>query len=129
MAIKKTKLSKKVSKRVSKSKQYRKTKHTKGIKQRFSLKSKKVFKSKKNSKNRNYYKSYSKKNLKKYKQQGGFNLNNGLGDDCNLATIKEPGFNLEGSGNIEGISIPESRAVIYNPACKVDTYQAMTPYN
>ena len=99
----------------------------KGGKQRLSLKSNKVFKSKKNSKNRKHYKSNSKKNLKKYKQKGGFNFNSG--DDCNLATIKEPGFNLEGSGDIEGIEIPGSRAVIYNPACKVDTYQAMTPYN
>lgn len=57
------------------------------------------------------------------KQKGGF-LND---DNCNLATIKEPGFHLEGSGDIEGISIPESRAVIFNPNCKVDTYQAMTP--
>ena len=129
MPVKRTKLSKRLSKRLSKSKQYRKTKNMKGGKQRLSLKSKKMFKSKKNSKNIKHYKSYSKRNLKKYKQQGGFNSNNGIGDDCNLATIKEPGFNLEGSGDIEGIKIPDSRAVIYNPDCKVDDYQAMTPYN
>jgi len=129
MGIKKTKLSKRLSKRLSKSKQYRKTKHMKTSKQRLSLKSKKVFKSKKNSnsKNRRHYKSNSKQNLNKYKHTGGFNFNSG--DDCNLATIKEPGFNLEGSGDIKGISIPEARAVIYNPDCKVDTYQAMIPYN
>jgi len=78
------------------------------------------YKSKSKSKSKSKFNSKSKKHLK---QKGGF-LND---DNCNLATIKEPGFHLEGSGNIEGISIPESRAVIYNPDCKVDTYQAMTP--
>jgi len=125
MPVKRTKLSKRLSKRLSKSKQYRKTKNMKGGKQRFSLKIKKVLKSKKNSKNRKHYKSNSKKNIKKNKQKGGFFSDS----ECNLATIKEPGFNLEGSGDIEGIKIPDSRAVIYNPDCKVDDYQAMTPYN
>ena len=119
MAIKRSTLSKRLSKRLSKHKQHRKTKSMKGEKKRLSLKSKK------NSKHRQTYKSNSKTNLKRYKQKGGFSSN----IDCNLATIKEPGFNLEGSGDIEGISIPDSRAVIYNPDCKVDSYQAMTPYN
>ena len=123
MAIKRSKLSKRLSKRLSKHKQHRKTKSMKGEKKRLSLKSKKVFKSKKYSKHRQTYKSNSKKNLKRYKQKGGFNSNT----DCNLATIKEPGFNLAGSGDIAGISIPESRALIFNPNCQVDTYQAMTP--
>ena len=76
--------------------------------------------------NKNKFNSKSKfnsKTKKHLKQKGGF-LNN---TNCNLATIKEPGFHLDGSGSIDGISIPETRAVIYNPNCKPDTYQAMTP--
>jgi glycerol-3-phosphate dehydrogenase len=80
-------------------------------------KNKSKYKSK--SKSKSKFKSKSKKHLK---QKGGF-LND---DNCNLATIREPGFHLEGSGNIEGISIPESRAVIYNPNCKIDTDHPMT---
>jgi hypothetical protein len=81
------------------------------------------YKKKKSKSKSNYKYKFNSKSKKHLKQKGGF-LND---DNCSLATIKEPGFHLEGSGNIEGISIPESRAVIYNPDCKVDTYQAMTP--
>ena len=68
--------------------------------------------------------SKSKKQLKRNrrsKQKGGFSND----PSCNVATVRESGFNLGGSGSIAGLSIPESRAVIYNPNCKTDTYQAM----
>ena len=63
--------------------------------------------------------SRSSKNHKNYK--GGFSSN------CNLATIKEPGFSVDALGSIAGLSIPESRAAIYRPNCKTNSYQAMTP--
>ncbi len=101
MAIKKYKTSKRLYKKLSKRLAKRLTKRL--------SKSKKVSKSKR---------------LHKY-QKGGF-----FGDSsCNLATVKEPGFNVSGLGSgsnaISGLSIPESRAVIFNPNCKTDTYQAM----
>ena len=46
--------------------------------------------------------------------------------NCNLASVKEPGFNIAGLGDIPGLSIPDSRGAIYRPNCKPDTYQAMT---
>ena len=104
MSIKKYKISKRLSKKISKSKRLHKN----------LSKSKRV--SKRVSK---LYKS------KRVNQKGGF-LNN---PSCNIATIKEPGFNISGLGtsnnSIPGLSIPDSRAVIYNPNCKTDTYQAM----
>ena len=73
-------------------------------------------------------KNYSKKNHSKtnnsmrrmQRQKGGFT-------NCNLASVKEPGFNIAGLGDIPGLSIPDSRGAIYRPNCKPDTYQAMTP--
>jgi hypothetical protein len=71
----------------------------------------------------------SNKNSNKNFLAGGF-----FGDSsCNIATVKEPGFNVAGFGTgantIAGLSIPESRAVIYNPNCSNSTskYQAMVP--
>ena len=51
--------------------------------------------------------------------RGGFS-------SCNLATIKEPEFNIPAMGGIDGLSIAESRGEIFRPNCKTDTYQAMT---
>ena len=79
--------------------------------------SKRLYKSKRVSK----YKKHSKRNRRSRKQRGGF-LND---PSCNLATVRESGFNLAGTGSIAGLSIPDTRAVIYNPNCKADTYQAM----
>jgi hypothetical protein len=69
-------------------------------------------------------KTYSNKVL-----SGGFS-----GDpSCNIATVKEPGFSVAGLGSgtngIAGLSIPESRAMIYNPNCSNSTskYNAMIP--
>ena len=74
-------------------------------------------KSKKNSKN------HSKKDnsMRRMQRQNGGSTN------CNLASVKEPGFNIAGLGDIPGLSIPDSRGAIYRPNCKPDTYQAMTP--
>jgi hypothetical protein len=82
------------------------------------------------SKNKSKSKSKGKgkkNNSKKYnissrmqRQKGGFT-------NCNLASVKEPGFNIAGLGDIPGLSIPDSRGAIYRPNCKPDTYQAMTP--
>ena len=69
--------------------------------------------SKKHSKNNN-------RNRRKQRQQGG-------STNCDLASVKEPGFNIAGLGDIPGLSIPDSRGAIYRPNCKPDTYQAMTP--
>ena len=122
MAIKKFKTKKttlkKVLKKLLKSKpSYKKTKKSMSGGSNCNSTRKLKFK-----KSKSKSKSVKRKSTSHLKQKGGF-LNN---DNCNIATIKEPGFYLEGSGSIEGISIPESRAVIYNPNCKVDTYQAMT---
>ena len=60
-------------------------------------------------------------NKKTHKQRGGF------ASDCNIASVKEPGFNVSALGDIPGLSIPESRGAIFRPNCQPDTYQAMTP--
>ena len=59
-----------------------------------------------------------KKTLKK--QKGG-------SANCNMATVQESSFNIPAIGDIAGLNISSSRAVIYQPNCKTDTYQAMTP--
>jgi hypothetical protein len=79
-------------------------------------------KTKKHSrKSKQHHKTHHKSHNKNNHQSGGF------ASDCNLASIKEPGFNLSALGDIAGLSIPESRAAIFHPNCKADTYQAMTP--
>jgi len=130
MAIKKIKSLLRLSKSRKYSKSRQNSKLRQNSKSRQNYKSRKHYKSRKNSKTRKNSKirknSKTRKHSKSRKhstQKGGF-IND---PDCNLATIKEPGFNLEGSGDIPGISIPESRAIIYNPNCQVDSYQAMTP--
>ena len=62
--------------------------------------------------------------------KGGFMSKN---SDCSVATVKEHGFSIAGSGSgasaIPGLSIPESRAILNTPNCsnKINTYQAMVP--
>ena len=74
-----------------------------------------------NSKNYNS-KNYNSKNYnRRMQRQKGGNSN------CSLASVKEPGFNVVGLGDIPGLSISDSRGAIYRPNCKTDTYQAMTP--
>jgi hypothetical protein len=86
-----------------------------------SKKTKKTNKTNKTNKHSRKSKQHHKKSHNKHHQKGGF------AGDCNLASIKEPGFNVPTLGDITGLSIPESRAAIFRPDCKVDTYQAMTP--
>ena len=67
-------------------------------------------------------KNYNSKNYnRRMQRQKGGNSN------CSLASVKEPGFNVVGLGDIPGLSISDSRGAIYRPNCKTDTYQAMTP--
>ena len=54
------------------------------------------------------------------KQRGGFN-------NCSLATVQEPGFNIPAIGNVSGFSLSDSKGAIFRPNCKSDSYQAMTP--
>jgi hypothetical protein len=53
-------------------------------------------------------------------QSGGF-------DNCSLATVQEPGFNIPAIGSVPGFSLLQSKGAIYRPNCKPDVYQAMTP--
>lgn len=78
-------------------------------------------KSKRISKSQQHKKKQNQNKNKTRKQRGGF------AGDCNLASVKEPGFNIPSLGDIAGLSIPESRGAIFRPNCKADTYQAMTP--
>ena len=105
MAIKKHSFKKHCSRKNKKNS----TKHTK-----------KHSKSHRKHKNKSAIKSASKNANKNIMHRGGFT-------DCNLASIKEPGFNIPTLGVADGLSIPESRGAIYRPNCKTDTYQAMTP--
>lgn len=66
-------------------------------------------------------KNHSKNHNRRMQRQKGGSTN------CNLASVKEPGFNIAGLGDIPGLSIPDSRGAIYRPNCKSDSYQAMTP--
>ena len=49
------------------------------------------------------------------------------GSNCLLATVNEPAFSLPDIGGVKGLNIAESRALLYRPNCKTDTYQAMLP--
>jgi phosphatidylserine/phosphatidylglycerophosphate/cardiolipin synthase-like enzyme len=53
-------------------------------------------------------------------QRGGFN-------NCSLATVQEPGFNIPAIGDVPGFSLSQSKGVINRPNCKTDSYQAMIP--
>jgi hypothetical protein len=100
----------KKSKRSKQSKQSKKSRKSRSKKQYKTAKHKKVHK-----------KVHKKTHSRKLSQ------NQRGGADCNLATVREPGFNVPALGDITGLSIPESRGVIYRPNCQPDTYQAMTP--
>jgi hypothetical protein len=65
-------------------------------------------------------KSKSRNNKKNKNQKGGF----GCGP---IASVKEPGFEVPALSSVSGLSIPDMRATIYRPDCKIDTYQAMVP--
>lgn len=83
-----------------------------------------------NSKTRNSKTRHSKSHNSKYKR----NINNkrhsmkGGFSGCGLATVNEPGISLPDLGSIKGMSIPDTRAVIYRPSCTSSNLnQAMTP--
>ena len=71
-------------------------------------------------------KSLKRKTLKRKSLKRKTNKQSG-GSDCSIATVIEPGFSVPSHGDIAGLSIGESRGVIYRPNCKSDNYQAMTP--
>ena len=80
----------------------------------------------KNSRKNKNHKS-KKNHSKKHNRMRRMQRQQGGSTNCNLASVKEPGFNIAGLGDIPGLSIPDSRGAIYRPNCKPDTYQAMTP--
>lgn len=94
-------------------------KHKSNSKSSKKFKLSRKYHNKKKTQKRNKYNRRSSRNRKNHK--GGFS------SSCNLATIKEPGFSVDALGSIAGLSIPESRAAIYRPNCKTNSYQAMTP--
>jgi len=101
---------------IKKHRLFKKTK-SKSLKKRLSYK----LKTKKNKSRKS--KSRSRGNSKSRKhQKGGFGSTS-----CDMVSVKESGFSLGSIGNIPGIDIAESRASIFKPNCKPDTYQAMTP--
>jgi hypothetical protein len=113
MPLKKYKLSKK-SRKLKKSSKSSKSKKTKNF--RSSRKLKKMFK-KKNSSSSS---SKNRSNLKYRKYQKGAG--------CNVATVKEPGFNVDTLGSMPSLSIDASTAVIYRPRCTQNSSsQAMIP--
>ena len=67
------------------------------------------------------------KTSKKYGNNGRRKAQHGGFSDCSLATVKEPAFNIPALNDIQGLSIPETRGVIYRPDCQKDTNQAMIP--
>lgn len=91
---------------------------------RNSGKSRKYVKSKHNNSrsHKKYRNKHTKKNMRR--MRGGFASN-----ACSLAIVSEPGFSVSSSGSdIPGLNIPESKAMIYDPACKsANLNQAMVP--
>ena len=84
--------------------------------------------SKRSKKLRHTNRKLTKKQLRNHSRNQSRNKNRRSqsgGADCNIATIKEPAFNIPGLGDIAGLNIAESKAVIYNPNCKTDTYHPM----
>lgn len=88
-------------------------------------KSRKHHSKKHNSKK--HHSKKTKKNTHSRSKSRARKMQRGGATDCNLASVKEPGFNISAIDDIPGLSIPESRGAIYRPNCKTDTYQAMTP--
>ena len=85
-----------------------------------------------NSKNLKYlqklkHKKKTLKSLKSLTTQNKLSRKSHIGgfNNCSIASVKEPVFNIPALGGIEGLTIPESRSAIYRPNCVPDTYQAM----
>ena len=115
MAIRKLSKNKK---RVSKTK-----KRSSKTKQRLSKTKKRLSKSNK----KRLSKSNKNNKNNKNNQRGGFFGSS----NCSIASVKEPGFNLpslgSGATQITGFSIPDQKAIIFDPQCKFDTNHAMVP--
>ena len=116
-----TRIKKVLSKRHKQNKKYntklQKTLNSKNLKYLQKLKHKK--KTLKSIKSLKSLKSLTTQNkLSRKSHSGGFN-------NCSIASVKEPVFNIPALGGIEGLTIPESRSAIYRPNCVPDTYQAM----
>lgn len=114
MSIKKTKLSRK-----------NKNKSKRLLQKLMNKKRTKTNHNKHNSHKSNSHKSNISKRKINLKQK--YNNHRGGYSSCDLASVKEPSFNVDALGSIAGINIPSSRGVIYRPNCKTDSYQAMKP--
>jgi len=131
MATKKTKLvhkhkSKRLLKKMLSYKKTKKTQKNNNNKKNKNMKSYKKSMSKVRSKSKNLKVSKNIKHIKHIKHINHINHKGGFAN-CNLATIKEPGFSVDALGSIAGINIPDSRAAIFRPNCNTSTPQAMAP--
>ena len=106
-------------KRLSKS---NKKRSSKSNKKRLSKSNKRLSKSNKRLVKSN--KRLVKSNKKNKKHSGGFLSSS----NCSIASVKEPGFHLSalgsGSTQIPGFSIPDQKAIIFDPKCAVSQSQA-----
>lgn len=86
---------------------------------------------KKSHSNKNHHNKNHRNNNKSYKRRSHRNNSRRHqkgGSPCGpIASVKEPGFDVPSLGGIGGLSIPDMRATIFRPDCKVDNYQAMVP--
>jgi exonuclease VII large subunit len=85
---------------------------------------KRLSKSNKKRLSKSNKKRLSKSNKKNKKHSGGFLSSS----NCSIASVKEPGFHLSalgsGSTQIPGFSIPDQKAIIFDPKCAVSQSQA-----
>ena len=93
----------------------------KSNKKRLSKSKKRLVKSNKKRLSKSNKKRSSKSNKK---HSGGFLSSS----NCSIASVKEPGFHLSalgsGSTQIPGFSIPDQKAIIFDPKCAVSQSQA-----
>ena len=93
---------------------------SKSNKKRSSKSNKRLVKS-----NKRLVKSNKKRSSKSNKKHSGGFLSS---SNCSIASVKEPGFHLSalgsGSTQIPGFSIPDQKAIIFDPKCAVSQSQA-----
>lgn len=78
--------------------------------------------------NKKTKRSHHKKSHKRRSHRNNSRRHQKGGSPCGpIASVKEPGFDVPSLGGIGGLSIPDMRATIFRPDCKVDNYQAMVP--
>ena len=100
-------------------------------KYKLSKKSRKLKKNSKSSKSSKSKKNRSSRKFKtmiRHKNRSNSRKMQKGGTSCSLATIQEPGFNVNELGSMPGLSIDGSTAAIYRPNCvnKLAS-QAMVP--